>query len=76
MSTSNQATIASISNFTAIFQAAYDEYKRHTGQDPNTHPFFMELETCNHPDDVSKVLRKHAQAFARFREGDDNFCNG
>jgi hypothetical protein len=72
MSTSNHATTtASTSNFTAIFQTAFDEYKRHTGQDPNTHPFYMELDDCNHPDDVLKVLRKQAQAFARFREGDE-----
>ncbi|KAH9966859.1 hypothetical protein BC827DRAFT_1153178 [Russula dissimulans] len=70
MSTSNQAHNASSSKFTTIFQTAYDEYKRLTGQDLNTHPFSDKLDRCRSPDDISNVLREKAQELTRFREGD------
>jgi hypothetical protein len=69
MSTSNQASSASASNFTAIFQAAHDEYKRLTGHDLDTHPFAAELDSCDSPDGILNVLQKQAQACSRSRRG-------
>src|SRR5712692_6107760 len=47
MSTSNQTTDRSTANFTAIFEAASNEYKTLTGQDLGTHPLATELESNN-----------------------------
>ena len=71
MSTGNQASSASASNFTAIFQAAHDEYKKLTGHDLDTHPFASELDSCNSPDVVLNVLQKQAQTCNRSRKGDE-----
>ena len=72
MSTSNQAAADPLtSNFVPIFNAALDEYKRLTGQDLHTHPFSAAFDTCNSPDTVLVVFQKQAQAFDRFRKGDD-----
>jgi hypothetical protein len=71
MSTSNQASSASASNSTAIFQAAHDEYKKFTGSDLDTHPFASELDSCNSPDGVLNVLQKQAQTCNRSRKGDE-----
>jgi len=71
MSTSNQTHNASSSKLTPIFQTAYDEYKRLTGRDLNTHPFSAQLDRCSSPDDISNVLREKAQELTRSREGDD-----
>ena len=68
---SNQVPNASTSNFTPIFQAAYDEYKKLAGHDLATHPFAAELDQCDSPDSILDVLRKQAQAFARSRKGDE-----
>jgi len=71
MSMSNQAPNASTSNFTPIFQAAYDEYKKLTGHDLATHPFAAELDQCDSPHSILGVLRKQSQAFTRSRKGDE-----
>ena len=71
MSTSNQTTDLSTANFTAIFDAASNEYKTLTKQDLETHPFAVAFENSNSPDSVIKIFRKQAQAFDKFRKGDD-----
>jgi hypothetical protein len=71
MFTSNQTTDLSTANFTAIFDAASNEYKTLTKQDLETHPFAAAFETSNSPDSVMNVFRKQAQAFDKFRKGDD-----
>ena len=71
MSTSSQTTDLSTANFTAIFDAASNEYKTLTKQDLETHPFAAAFENSNSPDSVMNVLRKQAQAFDKFRHGDD-----
>jgi hypothetical protein len=71
MSASNQIANPS-ANFTAIFEAALNEYKTLTGQDLRTHPLAAELESNNNsPDSVLGVFRKQAQALDKFRKGDD-----
>ena len=71
MSTCNQTTDLSTANFTAIFDAASSEYKRLTKQDLEAHPFAVAFENSNSPDSVMKIFRKQAQAFDKFRSGDD-----
>jgi len=61
----------STDNFTAIFQAASREYQRVTGKPLDTHPFSKQLDSCNSPEAVSNVLRTQAQAFSKFRQGDE-----
>ena len=71
MSASDQETNPSISNFTAIFHAASQEYKTRTKQDLATHPFAAALQGCNSPDSILNIFREQAQAFDKFRKGDD-----
>ena len=71
MSTINQTTDLSITNFTAIFDAASNEYKTLTKQDLATHPYAAAFENSNSPDSVMNIFRRQAQAFDTFRKGDD-----
>jgi hypothetical protein len=72
MSTGNQTTRHSASsNFTHIFNAAVEEYKKHSKQDIRTHPFATTFNACTTPDTILDVFRGQAQAFDRFREGED-----
>ena len=71
MSTSNQTTDTPTSNFTAIFDAASQEYKTLTKQDLGTHPFAAALEGYNSPNAILGIFRKQAQAFDKFCKGDD-----
>jgi hypothetical protein len=71
MSTATQTTDSSTSNFTAIFDAASQEYKALTKQDLGTHPFAAALEGYNTPDAILGVFRKQAQAFDKLRKGED-----
>jgi hypothetical protein len=74
MSASNQTDGPSTStdnNFSAIFNAASTEYHRVTGKRLDTHPFAAQLDACDSPKAVSDLLRTQAQAFSKFRKGDD-----
>ena len=71
MSTKNQTAGPSTSNFAAIFDAASQEYKTLTRQDLAKHPFAAALQGYNSPDSILGVFRDQAQAFDRFRQGDD-----
>jgi hypothetical protein len=71
MSTSNQTANSSASNFTAIFDAAEQEYKTLTKQDLGAHPFAAALEEFKTPDAILGIFRKQAQAFDQFQKGDD-----
>ena len=75
MSTGNQTTDLSTANFTAIFDAASNEYKTLTKQDLETHPFAAAFENSNSPDSVTSVFRKQAQAFDKSRKGDDKLMS-
>jgi hypothetical protein len=70
MSTTNRTAGSSRSNdnFTAIFQAASDEYHRVTGKPLDTHPFTTQLDGCDSPEAALKVFRTQAQAFSKFRK--------
>ena len=71
MSTNNQTTDLSTANFTAIFDAASNEYKSLTKQDLETHPFAAAFENSDSPDSVMNAFRKQSRAFDKFRKGDD-----
>jgi len=73
MSASNQTVgpSTSIDNFSTIFNAASTEYHRVTGKCLDTHPFAAQLDACDSPKAVSDLLRTQAQAFNKFRKGDD-----
>jgi len=73
MSASNQTAGASTStnNFAAIFNTASAEYQRVTGKHLDTHPIAAQLETCDSPKAVSDLLRTQAQAFIKFRKGNE-----
>ncbi|KAI9460274.1 hypothetical protein F5148DRAFT_268232 [Russula earlei] len=64
-------TIRPLANqFTAIFNAASNEYQRLTGQSLDSHPFAAQLEACESPEAVSNILRAQTQAFNKDKEGD------
>jgi hypothetical protein len=71
MSTRNQAPSPSASEFTQIFQAACDEYRRLTGHDLKTHPLATELEGCHSPDGTLTILRKQVDALIKYDRGYD-----
>jgi len=71
MSTSNQTTDPSTSNFAAIFDAASREYKSLTKKDLATHPLAAAIEGYNSLDSILNVFRKQTSAFDKFRKGDD-----
>ena len=72
MSSVNQPTELSTSNFTNILDAASDEYRKLTKHDIHSHPFAAMLDTCDSPDAVLNVFRGQASAFDEFRKGDDH----
>jgi hypothetical protein len=61
MSTNNQMSSISTSNFAPIFRAACDEYKTLTGHDLYTHPFAKVLDRYDSADGILNVLREQAQ---------------
>jgi hypothetical protein len=71
MSASNQTAGPSIDNFTAIFNAAIDEYQRLTGKRLDTHPFAAQLNTCQNPEAISNIFRAQEQAFNKILKGDE-----
>ena len=71
MSTSYQVAGPSTDNFTATFNAATTEYHSVTGKRLETYPLAAQLDTCRNPEAVSNLLRAQAQAFSKFREGDE-----
>jgi hypothetical protein len=71
MSASNQTAGPSTENFTAIFNAASNEYEKSMGKRLDTHPFAAQLDNCHDTEAVSYVLRTQAQALNKFRQGDE-----
>jgi len=71
MSNDNQTICASTSNFTLIFDAALEEYKKLTGKDLHTHPFAAVFDVCNTPEAIMNVYQRQAWAFDTFHKGND-----
>ena len=65
------STSTSQSNFATIFNAALESYKRKTKQDLPSHPFFMNLQSCNSTEAVLTVLREQVLAFNQSQNGDE-----
>ena len=74
MSTTSRTAGSSRSNdnFTAIFQAASNEYQRTTGKSLDTHPFTTQLNGCDSPEATLNVFRTQVQDFSKFRKSDEN----
>ncbi|KAH9985036.1 hypothetical protein BJV74DRAFT_952202 [Russula compacta] len=70
-STTGQTAGPSATNFTAIFNAASAEYRRVTRKRLDSHPLADKLDTCDNPEDISNLPQTQAQAFSKFREGDE-----
>jgi hypothetical protein len=69
MSASSQpSTSLSSANFSVIFNAALNEYKNRTGQDPQNHPFAVAFEMNNSPDAILEIFRRQAQALDIVRQ--------
>jgi hypothetical protein len=71
MASSSKTTDHYIANFSAIFDAASQEYKSLTKKDLATHPFAAAIQEHNSPDSILNVFRNQARAFDTFRKGDD-----
>ena len=75
MSASNQTAGPSTDNFFSIFNAALNEYQRLTKKSLDTNPFAAQLDTCQNPEAISTLFRTQAQAFTKFREGDERLMS-
>jgi hypothetical protein len=75
MDASNQTAGPSTDNFALIVDAALAEYERLTRKRLNTHPLAAQLDTCRSPEAISNVLRMQAQAFSKFRQGDERLMS-
>jgi hypothetical protein len=64
-------TSTSQSNFTSIFNAALESYKRKTKEDLGSHPLLPNLQSCESPEAVLTVLRDQVPAFNQPQNGDD-----
>jgi len=71
MSARSQTAGSSTNNFTTILNTASTEYHRVTRKRLDTHPFAALLDTCNTSEAVLNIFRTQAQAFSKFREGDE-----
>lgn len=71
MSASDPTAGPSTDNFTTIFNAALIEYQTITGKPLDTHPFAAQLDTCQNPEAISNLLQTQAQAFNKYRKGDE-----
>jgi hypothetical protein len=60
MSTACPANI--FPTFQSIFDAAFKEYEKKTGQDLQTHLLAAELDRCNSTDGVIDIFQKQADA--------------
>lgn len=69
MSSSSHPNVSFL-QFEAIFDASLEEYAQKTGMDLAAHPLATTLEVCDRPEAVPDVLRKEAQAFDEYRNGD------
>jgi len=71
MSSSNQTTGLSPSNFTLIFDASLDKYEKLTTHNLRTHSFAAELGACDSPDTVLEVFQRQTQAFSKPRKDEE-----
>ena len=65
------STSTSHSNFTSIFNAALETYKRKTKKDLASHPLLPTLQSCDSPEAVLAVLREQIPGFGQSQNGED-----
>ena len=53
---------STFSTFRSIFDAAFKEYEKKTGQDLQTHPLAAKLDRCDSTDGVLDIFQKQADA--------------
>ena len=58
------------SHLRVLFEAALQEYEKHTGIALPKHPLAEKFQNCDSVESVTAVLREQAQAFHEFREDD------
>ena len=58
------------SNLRAFFEAALQDYQRHTGIALAEHPLAEKLQNCDSVESVATVLREQTQDFSEFRGKD------
>jgi hypothetical protein len=65
------STSTSQSNFTSVFNASLESYKRKTKNDLASHPLLPSLQSCESPEAVLTVLRDQVPAFSESQSCDD-----
>ena len=65
------STSTSHSNFTSIFNAALETYKRKTKKDLASHPLLPALQSCDSPEAILAVLREHIPVFSQSKNDYD-----
>ena len=65
----------SSSNFHSILDAALDDYSNQTGINLINHPSAEQIQNCQSPDDVLKLLLERESAFKDYRDKYRNFID-
>ena len=58
------------SQFQALFEAAFRDYERQTGQTLANHPLAEKLQSCNSVESVTTVLREQIESSSEIRGKD------
>lgn len=61
------------STFQSIFDAAFKEYEKKTGQDLQTHLLAAKLDRCNSTDGVLDIFQKQADALDETAKRDQSY---
>ena len=64
-------TISTSFNLEAIFNAALTDYTKRTGKDLRNHPLASKIDSCDNPESILDIFQEQAQAFDKFRKGDN-----
>ena len=69
------STSTSHANFTSIFNAALEKYKRKTKQDLAKHPLLPRIQSCHSPEAILTILREQTPEFNQSQNSDDGLTN-
>jgi len=75
MSSAAPMTSSSSSNFLPIFNAALETYEKTTKNKLLTHPFAIQLQSCDSPAAILTVLRDLIHRFDQSRSGNERLRN-
>ena len=73
-STPSGSPSTSRSNLASIFDSAIQAYKKNTGKAITSHPFATELQSCDSPDAIFTVFRRHIPSSDRSQGGCEGFA--